>query len=65
MPTLPSSLAAEKATNPFLRCDQPAIIQSASRYAGRQLTDPVSVFAAIRDWKNNFRGEHRFTDVIR
>lgn len=56
MPTLPSSLAVEKAANPFLRCDQPAIIQSASRYAGRQLTDPVSVFAAIRDWKNNFRG---------
>ncbi|WP_350283482.1 hydroxyacylglutathione hydrolase [Nitrosomonas sp.] len=56
MPTLPSSLAAEKATNPFLRCDQPAIIQSASRYAGRQLTDPISVFAAIRNWKNDFRG---------
>lgn len=53
-PTLPSNLALEKATNPFLRCDQPAIIQSASQYAGRPLADPVSVFAAIRDWKNNF-----------
>ena len=56
MPTLPSNLVMEKATNPFLRCDQPAIIQSASRRAGRQLTDPISIFAAIRDWKNNFRG---------
>lgn len=55
IPTLPSSLAVEKATNPFLRCDQPAIIQSASQYAGRQLDNPVSVFATIRDWKNNFR----------
>lgn len=55
IPTLPSSLAVEKATNPFLRCDQPAIIQSASQYTGRQLDNPVSVFAAIRDWKNNFR----------
>ena len=54
MPTLPSSLAVEKATNPFLRCDQPAVIQSASRYAKQQLDDPVNVFAAIRDWKNNF-----------
>ncbi len=54
LPTLPSTLLTEKATNPFLRCNQPAIIQSASRYAGRQLDDPVSVFAAIRDWKNNF-----------
>jgi len=53
-PTLPSSLALEKATNPFLRCHQPAIIQSASQYAGQPLTDPVSVFAALRDWKNNF-----------
>ncbi len=53
-PTLPSSLALEKATNPFLRCDQPAIIQSASQHVGRPLTDPVSVFAALRDWKNNF-----------
>ena len=26
MPTLPTSLALEKAVNPFLRCDQPAII---------------------------------------
>ncbi|MCC6915891.1 hydroxyacylglutathione hydrolase [Nitrosomonas sp.] len=53
-PTLPSNLATEKVTNPFLRCDQPAIIQSASAYAKRELTDPVSVFAAIRDWKNHF-----------
>lgn len=53
-PTLPSSLAIEKATNPFLRCDQPAIIRSASLHAKRELADPVSVFAAIRDWKNHF-----------
>jgi len=54
IPTLPSTLAVEKATNPFLRCDQPAVMHSASQYAGRHLDDPVSVFAAIRDWKNNF-----------
>ncbi len=55
IPTLPSSLAVEKATNPFLRCDQPEVIQSASKYLGKPLSDPVSVFAAIRNWKNDFK----------
>lgn len=53
-PTLPSTIALEKATNPFLRCDRPAVIEAASRYAGRALGDPVSVFAVIREWKNRF-----------
>lgn len=53
-PTLPSNIQLEKTTNPFLRWNEPAIIQSASRYAGKPLTDPVSVFAAIREWKNRF-----------
>ena len=54
IPTLPSSIAIERATNPFLRCDQPEIIRNASVYAGKPLSDPVSVFAALRDWKNHF-----------
>lgn len=53
-PTLPSDIAQEKATNPFLRVGQPEIVASASRHAGKPLTDAVSVLAAIRDWKNNF-----------
>ena len=54
LPTLPSTIALEKATNPFLRCHQPEIIKNASNHAGKPLSDPVSVFAAIRDWKNHF-----------
>ena len=54
IPTLPSTIAIEKATNPFLRCNQPEIIQSASNHAGKVLDDAVSVFAALRDWKDNF-----------
>ena len=54
LPTLPSTIGQEKATNPFLRCDDPAVIASASKYAGKRLTDPVSVLAALREWKNNF-----------
>ena len=53
LPTLPSTIAMEKACNPFLRCTQPEVIRNASNYAGKSLTDPVSVFAAIREWKNN------------
>ena len=53
-PTLPSTLADEKATNPFLRCSEPAVIESANKYLGARLADPVRVFAAIRDWKNRF-----------
>ncbi|MDD5241167.1 MAG: hydroxyacylglutathione hydrolase [Sulfuricella sp.] len=51
LPTLPSTIALEKATNPFLRCDQPAVIEAASRHVGHALNDPVSVFAVLRKWK--------------
>jgi hydroxyacylglutathione hydrolase len=53
-PTLPSTLGEEKATNPFLRCAEPAVIESANKYLGARMADPVKVFAAIRDWKNSF-----------
>ncbi|HXF66374.1 MAG TPA: hydroxyacylglutathione hydrolase [Burkholderiales bacterium] len=54
LPTLPSTIAQEKATNPFVRCHEPAIVESASRYAGKPLGDPISVLAALREWKNRF-----------
>jgi hydroxyacylglutathione hydrolase len=53
-PTLPSTLGEEKATNPFLRCREPAVVESANKYLGSRVADPVRVFAAIRDWKNKF-----------
>jgi hydroxyacylglutathione hydrolase len=51
-PTLPTTLGEEKATNPFLRCLEPAVVESANNYLGARVADPVRVFAAIRDWKN-------------
>ena len=51
-PTLPSTLADEKATNPFLRCGEPAVIESANKYLGARIADPARVFAAIREMKN-------------
>ena len=53
-PTLPSTIGREKRTNPFLRCLQPAVIASADKYLGSRTSDPVQVFAAIRQWKNSF-----------
>jgi hydroxyacylglutathione hydrolase len=53
-PTLPSTLGEERATNPFLRCAEPVVIDSANKYLGSRIGDPVSVFAAIREWKNRF-----------
>jgi len=51
-PTLPATLGEERATNPFLRWREPAVVESANKYLGSRVSDPVRVFAAIRDWKN-------------
>ena len=53
-PTLPSTIAREKATNPFLRVTRPAVVASANKYLGKRVSDPASVFAALRQWKNEF-----------
>ena len=53
-PTLPSTIGLELATNPFLRCEDPGVQRAASERAGRALSDPVEVFATLRDWKNRF-----------
>jgi hydroxyacylglutathione hydrolase len=50
--TVPSLLGEEKATNPFLRCREPAVLESVNKYLGSRVSDPVGVFAAIREWKN-------------
>ena len=54
-PTLPSSIGQELSCNPFLRARQPAVAQAAALWAERTLNSPVEVFAALREWKNNFR----------
>ena len=51
-PTVPSTLALERATNPFLRSTVPALVESASRFAGRPLRDAAEVFAVVRHWKD-------------
>ncbi|KAJ1863083.1 Cytoplasmic glyoxalase II [Coemansia sp. RSA 2703] len=46
--TMPSTIAEELATNPFMRVNQPAL----QKVAGS--TDPVEVLKAIRQMKDNF-----------
>jgi hydroxyacylglutathione hydrolase len=53
-PTLPSRIEIERRINPFLRSAEPEIVRSIQ---GR---DPnargeVEIFAALREWKNQFR----------
>lgn len=57
-PTLPSDMRTERAVNPFLRSRTRDVIDAVRRHAP---TDPVSegdevgVFAALRQWKNDYR----------
>ena len=55
-PTLPSTIALENGINPFLRTRQPAVAQAArGQSPAVDPADPVAVFAALRQWKNEFR----------
>jgi hydroxyacylglutathione hydrolase len=56
LPSLPSTLAEEKATNPFLRCDSSEIQANVERYAGKKLHSALEVFTWLRKWKDEFRG---------
>jgi hydroxyacylglutathione hydrolase len=51
--TVPSTLALENATNPFLRCSKPEVI-AAARTRGLNSDAPGDVFATLREWKNGF-----------
>jgi hydroxyacylglutathione hydrolase len=53
-PSLPSTIESERAANPFLRSENPAVVAAASRHAGRTLTNPLDVFATLRKWKDEF-----------
>ena len=52
-PSVPSTLAEELLTNPFLRSQQTVLVQNASAFAKRALTEPAEVFAVVRRWKDS------------
>ncbi|WP_029353632.1 hydroxyacylglutathione hydrolase [Bosea sp. 117] len=51
-PTLPTTIGAEKETNPFLRADDPALAER----LGLGGATPGAVFTELRSLKNSFRG---------
>ncbi|GAB3553098.1 hydroxyacylglutathione hydrolase [Noviherbaspirillum agri] len=55
LPTLPSTLGMEKATNPFLRFREPGIADRLIATGHISSREPISVFTALRQWKNSYR----------
>jgi hydroxyacylglutathione hydrolase len=54
LPTLPVALERERALNPFLRLEDPAIRRAVHERGGGSTTDPVAIFANLRGWKDRF-----------
>jgi len=55
LPTVPSTIAEERATNPFMRCSVPEVIEHTAPRLGDSRS-PEAVLAAIRAEKDEFRG---------
>jgi hydroxyacylglutathione hydrolase len=58
VPTLPAQLGLELQINPFLRARHPHVRHAVAQHAGLsalEQTDDVAIFAALREWKNDFR----------
>jgi hydroxyacylglutathione hydrolase len=53
-PTLPVALQTERTINPFLRSRQAGVAAAVQQHDPRAVDD-VSTFAALRQWKNDFR----------
>ena len=53
-PTIPSTLALEKATNPFLRWDSTELRRNTEQRSKGGLDTPTDIFAAVRAWKDEF-----------
>ena len=53
-PTLPSTIGLERQINPFLRSREPAVTDAVRRW-DPAAHDEVSVFAALRRWKNDYK----------
>ncbi|CAM3845118.1 Hydroxyacylglutathione hydrolase [Pseudomonas reidholzensis] len=52
--TLPSTIALERLTNPFLRTTETSVKQKADEWKGHSNEGQAAVFAALRSWKDRF-----------
>jgi len=53
--TVPMSIAEERASNPFLRIDDPSLRTRVAQVQGVEPTDRVASFAALRRWKDGYQ----------
>ena len=54
-PTLPTTIAHERAVNPFLRADSAAIAATLEAELHEAPADRLAAFTLMREWKNRFR----------
>jgi hydroxyacylglutathione hydrolase len=55
LPTLPTTIGQELQVNPFMRCDQVDVIESAKNQAKKSsLPSDAHVLAVVRAWKDQF-----------
>jgi hydroxyacylglutathione hydrolase len=54
IPTVPSNMALEKLTNPFLRVHETSVKEKVDERDTAASASPASVFAALRAWKDKF-----------
>ena len=54
--TVPSTIGVEKQTNPFLRPTEATVLNTLHAEGRLAGNDPVDAFAALREWKNGYRG---------
>ncbi|CAM4235343.1 hydroxyacylglutathione hydrolase [Vibrio agarivorans] len=51
-PTLPTTIEQEKRINPFLRLEETGVMKSVTNRT--VASDPLAIFTALREWKNEF-----------
>lgn len=52
--SLPSNLALERRTNPFIRTNETSVKEKADERTGTSNQSPSAIFAALRAWKDKF-----------
>lgn len=55
VPTLPTTIAHERAVNPFLRAGEPAVQSRLAEQLHETVPDRLTAFTLMREWKNRFR----------
>lgn len=54
IPSIPSSLAIERQTNPFMRTEEQSIYRSVANHWGSKYHNNCELFVDLRRWKDNF-----------